>query len=123
MNHARRHLLKLALGGASLPMLSKLGRAQDYTSRPIKWMIRYTPGGTTDIISRIVTQPLSEKLGQPIIIETKPGAGTNIATETVIRAEPDGYTLLFAGAPNAINAALYAKLNFDFIRDIAPIVG
>jgi len=123
MNHARRHLLKLALGGASLPVLSKLGRAQDYPSRPIKWMLGYTPGGTTDIISRIVTQPLSEKLGQPIIIETKPGAGTNIATETVIRAEPDGYTLLFAGAPNAINAALYAKLNFDFIRDIAPIVG
>jgi tripartite-type tricarboxylate transporter receptor subunit TctC len=122
MNHSRRCFLRLALSSAVLPALSQPTRAQDYPTRPIRWMLGYTPGGTTDIISRLVTQPLSERLGQPIIIETKPGAGTNIATESVIRAEPDGYTLLFAGAPNAINASLYAKLNFDFIRDVAPVV-
>jgi len=123
MTFTRRRLLQLAFGGAALPALPQITWSQDYPSRPIRWMLGYTPGGTTDIISRLVTQPLGEKLGQPIIIETKPGAGTNIATESVIRAEPDGYTLLFAGAPNAINAALYAKLNFDFIRDVTPIVG
>src|SRR5262249_56248612 len=112
MTFTRRQFSRLALGGVALPLLPEAARAQDYPSRPIRWMLGYTPGGTTDIISRLVTQPLSEKLGQPIIIETKPGAGTNIATEAVIRAEPDGYTLLFAGAPNAINASLYAKLNF-----------
>ena len=123
MLQSRRHLLRLAATTAALACLPRFAAAQDYPTRPIKWMLGYTAGGTTDILSRIVTQPLSERLGQPIIIETKPGAGTNIATETVVRAEPDGYTLLFVGAPNAINASLYAKLNFNFIRDIAPVAG
>jgi tripartite-type tricarboxylate transporter receptor subunit TctC len=123
MKHSRRRVLRLAMAGAILPALPRLAFAQDYPARPVRWLLGYTPGGTTDIISRIVTQPLQERLGQPVIIETKPGAGTNIATETVVRAEPDGYTLLFIGAPNAINASLYAKLNFDFIRDIAPVAG
>ena len=87
----------------------------------MRWVLGYTAGGTTDIISRLVTQPLSERLGQPFVIEPRPGAGTNLATEYVVRAAPDGYTLLFVGAPNAINVALYPKLNFDFVRDIAPV--
>jgi tripartite-type tricarboxylate transporter receptor subunit TctC len=121
--HTRRYVIRLAATTAALPILPRFAAAQDYPARAIRWMLGYTAGGTTDILSRLVTQPLAEKLGQPVIIETKPGAGTNIATETVVRAEPDGYTLLFVGAPNAINATLYAKLNFHFIRDIAPVVG
>jgi tripartite-type tricarboxylate transporter receptor subunit TctC len=88
-----------------------------------RWIIGFSPGGTTDIISRLVAQRLTEQLGQPFIIESRPGAGTNIATESVVRAPADGYTLLFVGAPNAINATLYSKLNFNFIRDIAPVAG
>jgi tripartite-type tricarboxylate transporter receptor subunit TctC len=96
--------------------------AQDnYPSRPVRWVLGYTTGGTTDIISRHVTQPLSERLGQPFVIEPRPGAGTNLAAEYVVRSAPDGYTLLFVGAPNAINPALYSKLNFEFVRDIAPV--
>ena len=86
-------------------------------------MLGYTVGGATDILSRLVTQPLAERLGQPFVIETRPGAGTNLATEYVARATPDGYTLLLVGAPNAINASLYSNLKFDFIRDIAPVAG
>ena len=89
----------------------------------MRWLLGYTSGGTTDIISRLVTQPLTERLGQPFVIEARPGAGTNLATEAIVRAPPDGYTLLFVGAPNAINASLYSRLNFDFIRDIAPVAG
>lgn len=89
----------------------------------MRWIIGFAPGGTTDIISRLVAQHLTEQLGQPFIIESRPGAGTNIATELVVRAPADGYTLLFVGAPNAINATLYPKLGFNFIRDIAPVAG
>src|SRR5206468_11809522 len=121
MDRARRQFLKLASGGAALPLLSRMAAAQDYPSRPVRWLLGYTTGGTTDIISRLVTQPLTERLGQPFVIEPRPGAGTNLATETVVRAAPDGYTLLFVGAPNAINASLYAKLSFNFIRDISPV--
>jgi tripartite-type tricarboxylate transporter receptor subunit TctC len=106
-----------------LAALPATARGESYPSKPLRWIIGYTSGGTTDIISRVVAQPLSEALGQPVIIETRPGAGTNIATEQVVRAAPDGYTLLFVGAPNAINATLYSKLNFNFIRDIAPVAG
>jgi tripartite-type tricarboxylate transporter receptor subunit TctC len=121
MDRSRRQFLKLASGGAALPLFSRMAAAQDYPLRPVRWLLGYTTGGTTDIISRLVTQPLTERLGQPFVIEPRPGAGTNLATETVVRAAPDGYTLLFVGAPNAINASLYSKLNFNFIRDIAPV--
>jgi tripartite-type tricarboxylate transporter receptor subunit TctC len=102
--------------------MPQVAYAQDnYPSRAVRWVLGYTTGGTTDVISRLVTQPLTERLGQPFIIEPRPGAGTNLAAEYVVRSAPDGYTLLVVGAPNAINAALYAKLNFEFVRDIAPV--
>ena len=114
MDHSRRQMVRLAAGAAALPALSRVAWAQDYPSRPVRWLLGYTAGGTTDIISRLVTQPLTERLGQPFVIEPRPGAGTNLATEAVVRAAPDGYTLLFVGAPNAINASLYSRLNFEF---------
>jgi tripartite-type tricarboxylate transporter receptor subunit TctC len=119
----RRRFLHLAAGAAALPAVSHSARAQAYPTRPVRWIIGFAPGGTTDIISRLVAQHLTEQLGQPFIIESRPGAGTNIATESVVRAPADGYTLLFVGAPNAINATLYPKLGFNFIRDIAPVAG
>src|SRR5947208_7682417 len=118
MNRSRRQFFCLAAGCAALPAISRFAWSQDFPSRPVRWVLGYTAGGTTDIISRHVTQPLAERLGQPFVIEPRPGAGTNLATEYVVRAAPDGYTLLFVGAPNAINAALYSKLNFEFVRDI-----
>jgi tripartite-type tricarboxylate transporter receptor subunit TctC len=121
MKLPRRNFLHLAAGPAALSAVSRIARAQGYPARPVRWIIGYTAGGTTDIISRLVAQHLTEQFGQPFIIETRPGAATNIATESVVRAPADGYTLLFVGAPNAINATLYAKLNFNFIRDIAPV--
>jgi tripartite-type tricarboxylate transporter receptor subunit TctC len=125
VNHTRRQFFRLAAGGAGLAAMPRptWAQAQGYPSRPVRWVLGYTTGGTTDIISRIVTQPLTERLGQSFIIEPRPGAGTNLATEFVVRAAPDGYTLLFVGAPNAINATLYPKLNFEFMRDIAPVAG
>ena len=123
MDHSKRQMVRLVAGGAALPALSRLAWAEQYPSRPVRWLLGYTSGGTTDIISRLVTQPLTERLGQPFVIEPRPGAGTNLATEAVVRAAPDGYTLLFVGAPNAIDASLYSRLNFDFIRDIAPVAG
>jgi tripartite-type tricarboxylate transporter receptor subunit TctC len=95
--------------------------ALDYPTRPVKWVVGYPPGGATDIIGRLIGQRLSERLGQQFVIENKPGAGNNIATESVINAEPDGYTLLFINPANYINASLYANLKFNVIRDIAPI--
>ena len=97
--------------------------AQDYPNRPVKWVVGYPAGGTTDILARIVGQRLSEKLGQQFVIENKPGAGNNIATESVVTSAPDGYTLLLVNPANGINASLYSKLNFNFIKDIAPVVG
>ena len=124
MNHTRRQFFRLAAGVGLTAMPRRTwAQAQGYPSRPVRWMLGYTTGGTTDIISRLVTQPLTERLGQPFVIEPRPGAGTNLATEFVVRAAPDGYTLLFVGAPNAINATLYPKLNFEFMRDIAPVAG
>ena len=101
-----------SIGGAS---------AADYPTRPVRWVVGYPPGGATDIIARLIGQRLSEKLGQQFVIENKPGAGNNIATESVINAEPDGYTLLLVNPANYINATLYANLKFNFVRDIAPI--
>jgi tripartite-type tricarboxylate transporter receptor subunit TctC len=130
MSLTRRQFFRRAAGGAALAAIPQVtwpqtgwAQAQDYPSRPVRWLLGYTTGGTTDIISRLVTQPLTERLGQPFVIEPRPGAGTNLATEFVVRAAPDGYTLLFVGAPNAINASLYSNLNFNFIRDIAPVAG
>jgi tripartite-type tricarboxylate transporter receptor subunit TctC len=119
----RRDFLRLAAGGAALPALPRIARAQAYPTRPVRWVIGFPAGGGTDLVARLTGQWLSERLGQPVIVESRPGAGTNIAAEAVVRAAPDGYTIFFATSANAINATLYEKLNFDFIRDIAPVAG
>lgn len=121
MKLARRKFLHLAAGAAVLPALSRIARAQAYPARPVRIVVAFPAGGSSDIVARLVGQWLSERLGQAFIIENRPGAGTNISTEVVVRAAPDGYTLLLAVTPNAIAATLYEKLNFDFIRDIAPV--
>ena len=118
---SRRHLLHIAVGAAALPAVSRFAWAQTYPSRPVRIVVGFAAGGPNDILARLNGQWLSERLGQPFIIETRPGAGSNIATETVVRAPPDGYTLLQVGSPNAINATLYGNLNFNFIRDITPV--
>jgi len=117
----RRQFLHLAAGAAALPALSRIARAQVYPTRPVRVIVPFAPAGTTDIVARLMGQWLSERLGRAFVIENRPGAGTNIGTEVVVRAPPDGYTLLTVGAPAAINATLYDKLNFNFIRDIAPV--
>ena len=123
MKLPRRQLLHLAAGAAALPVVSRIARAQAYPTRPVRLIIGYPPGGASDITARLMGQWLSERLGQPFIIESRPGGGTNIATEAVVHAPPDGYTLLLVAPANAINATLYKKLNFNFIRDIAPVAG
>lgn len=97
--------------------------AQDYPTRPVKWVVGYPPGGATDILARLIGQRLSERMGQQFVIENKPGAGNNVGTESVVNADPDGYTVLLVNPANGINASLYAKLSFNFIRDIAPVGG
>jgi tripartite-type tricarboxylate transporter receptor subunit TctC len=119
----RRQFLHLAASGAALPVAARIARAQTYPTRPVRLIVAYAPGGATDIIARLTGQSLSERIGQPFIIENRPGAGTNLGTEAVVRAPADGYTLLLVSAANATNATLYNKLNFDFIRDIAPVAG
>jgi tripartite-type tricarboxylate transporter receptor subunit TctC len=113
----------ICLTAIGLAMTASIGTAQaaDYPTRPVKWVVGYPPGGATDIIARLLGQRLSERLGQQFIIENKPGAGNNIATESVINAEPDGYTLLLVNPANYINASLYANLKFNVVRDIAPV--
>src|ERR1700692_3873549 len=123
MTLPRRKFLYLAASVATLPTLSRIARAEGYPSRPVRWIVGFAPGGGNDIVARLMGQWLSEHLGQPFVIENRPGAGTNIATEAVVNAVPDGYTLLFVAPSAAINATLYEKLNFNFIRDIAPIAG
>ncbi len=98
-------------------------QAADYPSRPIKWIVAYPPGGTTDVLARIMAQRLTEKMGQPVIVENKPGGGNNIGTEAVVNAVPDGYTMLLVNPANGINTALYKTLSFNFVRDIAPVAG
>jgi len=117
----RRQFLHLAAGAAALPAATRIARAQTYPSRPVRWIVPAAAGGSFDLTARLMGQWLSERLGQPFIIENRPGAGGNIGTEAVVRTAPDGYTLLLVGVPNAINATLYDKLNFHFIRDIAPV--
>jgi tripartite-type tricarboxylate transporter receptor subunit TctC len=123
MKLPRRQFLYLSAGAAALPALSRIARANTYPLRPVRWIVGYAPGGGNDIVARLMGQWMSEHLGQPFVIENRPGAATNIATEAVVNAAPDGYTLLFVAPGAAINATLYEKLNFNFIRDIAPIAG
>jgi tripartite-type tricarboxylate transporter receptor subunit TctC len=119
----RRQFLQLAAGAAVLPAVSTIAKAQAYPSRPVRMIIGYTPGGSADLTARLMGQWLSERLGQPFVIENRPGGGTNIATEAVVRAPPDGYTLLLAAPANAVNATLYDRLNFNFLRDVEPVAG
>jgi tripartite-type tricarboxylate transporter receptor subunit TctC len=119
----RRQFLHLAAGAAALPAVARVARGQSYPSRPVHWIVGYTPGGGNDIFARLMGQWLQERLGQPFVIENRPGAGSNIATEAVVNARPDGYAILLANFANASNASLYANLKFNFIRDIAPIAG
>jgi len=121
MKLSRQQFLQLAASAAALPALSRMARAQAYPSRPVRIIVPVGAAGVTDIIARLMGQWLSERLGQPFVIENRPGAGNSIGTEAVVRAPADGYTLLLVGAPNAINASLYDKLSFDFVRDIAPV--
>jgi tripartite-type tricarboxylate transporter receptor subunit TctC len=121
MKLPRRRFLRLAAGAAALPAVSRIASAQTYPTRPVRIVVGFPPGGSSDIVARLIGQSLSERLGQPFIIENRPGAGSNIAAEAVVRAPPDGYTLLLIFSANAINATLYDKLNFSFIRDIAPV--
>jgi tripartite-type tricarboxylate transporter receptor subunit TctC len=121
MKLPRRKFLHLAAGAGVLPVATLFASAESYPSRPVHIIVGFPPGGATDINARLIGQWLSERLGQPFIIENRPGAGSNIGTELVVHAAPDGYTVLLAGPPTAINATLYEKLNFNFIRDIAPI--
>ncbi len=123
MKFPRRRFLRVAAGAAALAAAPRIAGAQTYPTRAVRLIIGYPPGGSADLTARLVGQWLSERLGQPVVVESRPGAGTNIATEAVVHAPPDGYTLLLVAPANAINATLYEKLNHDFIRDIAPVAG
>ena len=123
MKLRRRNFLHLAAAAAALLAVSRIARAQAYPTRPVRWIVGFAAGGGNDITARLMGQWLTERLGQPFVIENRPGAGTNIAVEVVVNAPPDGYTLFFANVANAVNATLYEKLNFDFIRDITPVAG
>jgi tripartite-type tricarboxylate transporter receptor subunit TctC len=121
MKRSRRQFLYLAAGAAALPALSRAAKAQTYPSRPVRLIVGFAAGGSADIVARLVGQRLTDELSQPFIVENRPGAGTNIGTEAAAKAMPDGYTLLLVTTANAINTTLYEKLNFNFIRDIAPV--
>lgn len=120
---SRRRLLRLSSAALTLPVLSRLAFAQKYPVRSVRLVVGYAAGGATDITARLIAERLSERLGQQFLVENRPGAATNIATEQVIRSTPDGYTLLMASAANAINTTLYDNLNFDFVRDMATVAG
>ncbi len=117
----RRRLLHLAAGAVAFPTLSRAAPGQSYPRRPVRIIVGFAAGGPNDILARLIGQWLSQRLGQQFVVENRPGAGSNVATDAVVRAPADGYTLLLAGTPNAINATLYDNLNFNFIRDIAPV--
>jgi hypothetical protein len=121
MKLPRRRFLHLAVGAAVLPAVSRIARAQTYPARPVRFIVGFTPGGSFDITARLIGQWLSERLGQQFVIENRPGAAGNIASEAAVKSPADGYTILLCGVPNAISATLYDKLNYDFSRDIAPV--
>ena len=123
MKLPRRQFLHFAAGATALPAVSRIAAAQAYPSRPVRIIVPFAPGGATDIIARLVGQWLSERLGQQFVTENRPGAGSNVGTEVVVNAPPDGYTLLQVGASSAINMTLYEKLNFNFLRDTTPVAG
>ena len=119
----RRQFLQVAAIAAAIPAISRFARAQAYPARPVKIIVPFAPAGATDIVARLVAHELSERLGQQFVVENRPGGGGNIGTEAAVKAAADGYTLLVLGNSNAINATLYGKLNFDLIRDVAPVAG
>ena len=123
MKYRRRQFLQMAASAAALPVVSRIAWAQTYPTRPVRWILGFPPGGPTDIVVRLIGQYLTEKTGQPFVIENRPGAGGNLATQAVVNASPDGYTILAIAHANAINATLYQNLSFNFIRDIAPVAG
>jgi tripartite-type tricarboxylate transporter receptor subunit TctC len=123
MKFPRRKFLYLAASAAALPAVSQITFAQSYPSRAIRWVVPYPPGGPADILARLVGQSLSESVGVPVVVDNRPGASGNLGTEDVVRAPPDGYTLLLVTAANAVNLSLFPSLNFNFVRDIAPVVG
>jgi tripartite-type tricarboxylate transporter receptor subunit TctC len=123
MTLARRRFLHLAAGAAALPALSRIARAQAYPSRPVHWIVCFSAGGPNDIVARVIGQYLSDHLGQQFIIENRVGAGGNVGMQSALSSPPDGYTIAFVGPNNAINATLYEKLAFDFIRDSVPVAG
>jgi tripartite-type tricarboxylate transporter receptor subunit TctC len=123
MKLPRRQLLHLAAGAAALPTASRFAWGQTYPTRPVRIIVGFAPGGAQDVLARLIGQWLSEQVGQQFFIDDRAGGGGNVGAEAVVRAPPDGYTLLLVGPPNAINATLYDKLNFNFIRDIAPVAG
>ena len=121
MKLLRRQFLRLAAGTAALPVASRIARAQSYPTKPVHLIVGFPAGGPADIMARLMGQWLSDRLGQSFVIENRPGASTNIATEAVVRSPPDGYTLLLTSSAGPINAAIYERLSFNFIRDIAPV--
>src|SRR5712671_4537106 len=123
MNPPRRQFLRLAAGAAALPAVPRFAWAQAYPARPVRILVGFAAGGGGDILARLIGQALSERLGQPFIVENRLGAASNIAIEAAVNAAPNGYTLAVYGTPNAVNASLYEKLSFNIIRDIAPIAG
>ncbi len=123
MKIPRRTFLHLAAGAGTLPAISRFASAQSYPARPVRIIVGFPAGGTTDIGARLIAQWLSERLGQQFIVENRPGAGTHAATEAVVKAAPDGYTLLMATSSNAINATLYERMNYNFLRDTVPVAG
>jgi tripartite-type tricarboxylate transporter receptor subunit TctC len=123
MNLPRRQFLYLAAGAAALPALSRIARAQAYPSRPVRLLVGFAAGGTTDIAARLIAQWLTERLGQPVVVENRPGASANLAAEAVVRSPPDGYTLLAVTSSNTVNATFFDKLSFSIVRDIAMVSG
>jgi tripartite-type tricarboxylate transporter receptor subunit TctC len=120
---SRREFLHLAAGAAAVPIVTRTAAAQAYPSRPVRWIVGFAPGGGNDLVARLLGQRLSERLGQPFVIENRPGAAGNLAADAVVHARPDGHTLLLVSSNNATNAAVYDNLSFDFLRDIAPVAG
>jgi tripartite-type tricarboxylate transporter receptor subunit TctC len=123
MKLPRRQFLHLVAGTPALPAVSRVARAQTYPSRPVRWIVGFPPGGGADTVARIIGSWLSERLGQQVIIENRPGWGTNIAVQAVVNSPPDGYTLLWFGLGNVLNVSMFPNLPFDLRRDIAPVCG